>query len=136
MAWGWLANLLSPSAVDTTVKTVADIAVATKNGVDVMFYTDEEKAQANQKAFELWLDLNKTWQEAATPMAIARRQIAKMVVFIWGSFLILGVVAIYTKNDKLLDYIQGNMVELTWLMVCIFGFYYGPYAYNRYVKTK
>jgi hypothetical protein len=137
MAWGWLTSLFSSKkAVDTAVETVAGLAKTAANGIDVIFYTSEEKAQASQKAFDQWLELNKTWQDASTPMAIARRRIATIVINIWAAFLGLGVFAVFTENASLLAYVTSNTVELTWLVVCVFGFYFGPYVYDRYVKTK
>ncbi len=75
---GWLLG--STKAADTARSAIVD-------GVDAMFYTDEEKARAREKGFELWIE----YQKATAPQNVARRLIALVVTAVW-SLLILGAV--------------------------------------------
>lgn len=77
----FFASLFTPS----TVEKVAD---GVYNGVDKMFFTDEEKSEASQKI----LDWKLKWFEATAPQNVARRFIAVVVTLLWA-FLVLVMLA-------------------------------------------
>jgi hypothetical protein len=135
MAWPWLASLFSSQkTIDTVVDTAATLAKSAASGIDVIFYTDEEKSQARTKAFDQWLEQCKSIVDGDTPMAKARRAIAVMIVVQFLLFLNVGLYAVYTGAESVKGYIQANIGDLFWLVICVFGFYYGPYVYDRYIK--
>lgn len=78
---GWFSWLTGSS---DTANKVVDSAVS---GLDVMFFTDEEKSQASQKV----LDWKLKYLKATAPQNVARRAIAIMVVALWMFLILLGV---------------------------------------------
>lgn len=55
------------------------------NGIDKLIYTDEEKAEASQKGFELFLE----YQKATLPQNKARRQLALLVTALWTTLVVI-----------------------------------------------
>lgn len=49
------------------------------SGIDKIFYTDEEKADARKEGFKLWIE----YQKATAPQNVSRRLIAVMVTALW-----------------------------------------------------
>ena len=107
-------------------KTVLDASVA---GIDKLFYTDEEKAE-NAGRFADWY---LRYLAATQPQNLARRLIALVVVLLWSSLIIAGVVL--WKLDR--EY--SNFIFETLLSVVaepfllIMGFYYGAHVVRAWV---
>lgn len=111
---GWFGKLFSSDTVDKAVDGVY-------NGVDKMFYTDEEKAEARQKVFETKIEMLKHFE----PFKLAQRYIAiihtvNFVIAFW-----IGVV-IYVFFPTMLDgYIKlCATFQIGWIMVAIIGWYF------------
>lgn len=79
---GWLSFLTGGSK---TAETVVDGAV---NGLDAMFFTNEEKSVANQKILDWKLD----YAKATAGMSISRRIIVCGVVTAWMILVLLMIV--------------------------------------------
>jgi hypothetical protein len=80
----------SPKIVETTVESAI-------KGIDKVFYTDEEKAEARQKALNLY---EKMWL-AAVPSALSRRLIACTVTFTWAFVIVFMLAAAALDNYDL-----------------------------------
>lgn len=70
-------------------ETVDKIVSGGISAGDMVFYTPEEKAIAEQKLLEFRL----RYMEATNPQNVARRVIAFMVVGLWVFLILLGVAA-------------------------------------------
>jgi len=79
---GFLSFLTGQSS---TAEKVVDGAIS---GIDAMFYTDEEKAQANQKI----LDWKLSYASATQGMSISRRVITFTISAAWLLLVLLTVV--------------------------------------------
>jgi len=77
---GWLFG--GSSAADKTVSSIA-------SGVDKIFYTAEEKSEASQKGFELFIE----YQKATQPQNVARRLIAMIITALFALLLLIAVLA-------------------------------------------
>jgi hypothetical protein len=69
-------------------KVVDTAADGIYNGVDKLFYTKEEKAQATQRGLELYLEFIKATQ----PAALARRYLMFILSGLWAFLILLTVV--------------------------------------------
>ena len=76
---GWLFG--GSNAADKTIDNIA-------SGVDKFFYTDEEKSEAGQKGFELFIE----YQKATQPQNVARRMIAMIITLLFAGLLLLAVI--------------------------------------------
>lgn len=103
-------------------------------GIDVIAYTDEEKAEARSKLLAHWIDLQKSLGEETTIRSITRRVIAFASV---GAYIILILVAAITYpwwqeySKFLLDLAEG---KFGWIVLTVVGFYFGPPMIQRALK--
>ena len=106
---------------------VTDSAKDLRSGIDLLVYTDEEKAQARQKGFEIWIKQQETIANESTHRPVTRRSIAVDTSRLF--LLLVGVSALaYPISSAwcqhILDVLVGtNMVVLVGL---IMTFYFGP----------
>lgn len=108
-------------------ETIVDGAV---NGLDKMFFTAEEKSEANAKLGEWYLK----YLEATQPQNLARRFIALIVVLLWALLILAGVVTHYFSEsysvyifDTLRDVVNSPFM-------IIIGFYFAVHAIRAFSK--
>jgi len=106
------------------VETVTDGIV---DGIDKIFYMDEEKAEHSlerQKANNKALELFTAYQTATMPQNVARRQIAIIVTTIWALFVIVagvGVIFDFDYSGRLANFVNDN-VNPPFMLVMAFYF--------------
>jgi len=110
----WLASIFSPRTAEKAVDGIY-------NGIDNMFYTDEEKAVAQQKRIDTKLGLLPLFE----PFKIAQRVIA---ISFTANFIIafwVGI-AIYFFKPELLDGYLGIVIafKIGWIMMAIITWYF------------
>ena len=112
----WLSGIFSPDVVNKTVDAIV-------NTGDALFYTDEEKSAAAQKAIDTKLKMLPLFE----PFKIAQRYIAfgftlNFIVAFWVAVIFYAVGA-----QKLLDgfLLIVATFQLGWIMLAIIGFYFG-----------
>ena len=71
-------------AIFSSSKDTSKIVDAAIGGIDSLFYTDQEKAEANMKV----LDFKLEWAKATSGSNIARRFIAMVVTGIWSLWVL------------------------------------------------
>ena len=120
----------SSKAVDMADKVV-DGAIA---GIDKLFFTDEEKADMSQKAFELWIELQRAIAGESSIRSITRRILA---ILIMGSFLLMLLAAafIWIFNPLWSKFILEVAGNLSNLVLAIGIFYFGYYAVGGVVRS-
>lgn len=79
-------NLLSWFTGDN--KNVGSVIDGVKSGLDSAFYTEQEKAESDQKVLDFTLE----YLKVTSNQSMARRIIAFIVVGVWATLLILAVV--------------------------------------------
>jgi cation transport ATPase len=108
---------------------VIDGAVA---GFDKMFFTKEEKAEANQKLSEWYLK----YLAATESQNIARRFIAMVVVLLWALMTVFGV-AVRWFNNEMSDFVFKILTEVVMTPFSIVvGFYFLTHAVRSYTSSK
>ena len=111
-------------------KQLDKLTTGAVSGLDKMFFTKEEKAEASQKLSEWYL----RYLEATQPQNIARRVIAFMVVGLWTFLVLFGVMAKYF-NDAYAVYVFDtleNIVMNPFLMIV--GFYFLTHTVRAFKK--
>ena len=119
---GWLASLFGGG--ETTNKIVDGVL----KGTDALFYTDEEKAVANQKV----LDFKLEWMKATQGQNIARRIIAIVVTFMW---MIIGVAILAAQalhHTAFAQFAAKFMIDVvTTPFMIIIGFYFAAHMVGK-----
>lgn len=112
--FGFISNIFTPDTVNKTVDGIY-------NGVDKMFYTEEEKAEATQKQIDTKLKLLPLFE----PFKIAQRIIAiiftvNFILWVW-----VGIVVYLLIPDKVDGYILLIATfNIGWIMMAIIGWYF------------
>jgi hypothetical protein len=90
------------------------------NGLDAMFFTDEEKSVANQKV----LDFKLKWAQATSGQNLARRYISLLVVALWVLLVVLTVFLklIGSESSQFVFDMLKDVVNNPFMM--IIGFYF------------
>lgn len=121
---GWLGWLTGES------KTAEKVVDGVSSGLDMMFYTDEEKAIANGKI----LDWKLKYATASAGQSISRRVIATIVSSLWGLIVLAAAVAGYfaTGKDSYANYLMellGSTVNTPFMI--IIGFYFAAHVVGK-----
>lgn len=126
-------------------KTAQDVAEMGKtitngivNGIDALVYTDEEKAQATQKAMETLLEYWKVISKENTEQSKARRELAKLTFRVYFGLIIAGVTAFFLSvltglagMAEAAKFTFGVVEKITWLVGMIAGIYFGPHQLSK-----
>lgn len=128
------------SFLTSTTKTAETAAEAGKSivdglvsGIDAVFYTDEEKAQARQKGSETIL---KFWEAIArenTEQSKARRMLAKMTFQVFFFFLLAAAV-VYRFDAEYAKFLLALAGKIMFLVSAIGVIYFGPHQLQKIVR--
>lgn len=125
--WGRLFG--TDTAIEKTIETVS-------NGLDKLYYTDEEKAEDAQKDRSEARQMVVQWMAATNGQNLARRLLALAITFTWlGMYVIASIGSVISvwvdKPDnwiKSSDMIFGYAKDLNPAVMLILGFYFAaPY---------
>lgn len=123
---GWISRIFGDK---DAANEVISGAVA---GVDKIFFTQEEKAEANQKLSEWYLK----YLHATQPQNVARRLIAFIVAGLWAFLIVLGVIVRYF-SDEYAQYIFEVLAEIVMNpFLMIMGFYFLTHAVRAYTNNQ
>ena len=100
------------------------------NGIDKLFYTEEEKAEAGQKTAATILSFWQTFATENSEQSKARRELA-MMVFKSYFALIFMAVAVYGFNDKYASFIFSIVAGLSTLVMMVAGVYFLPHQLSK-----
>jgi hypothetical protein len=146
--FGWLGGILG---LVNSNPTASELAGDISSGVDKMFYTSEEKAEASAKAFEGWLRMVEMMKGSEQYRSITRRILAVGIVFnlllmIWicitseicATFGWLGLTVSKEGFTPItLAIIRvGTVYQLGWVFCTIIVFYFGPHLIQFFSKSK
>ncbi|MHC1625559.1 MAG: hypothetical protein ACXQS2_06120 [Methermicoccaceae archaeon] len=133
----WPFSLLSGSK--KTIEAGADIAKTITGGVvggiDALFYTDEEKAQAALEGRKVILKYWDTFAKENSEQSKARRELAKMTFQVYF-FLLLLCVAVWPLNREYGVFVFNLAVKITWLVGMIAATYFVPHQMSKVWKSK
>jgi hypothetical protein len=118
----FFASLFTPHTVEKAVDGVY-------NGLDKLFFTDEEKSEASQKI----LDWRLKWMEATAPQNVSRRFIAIVVTLLWAFLILVMLAAKAFHADAYASYAYDVMVNVVGTpFSIILGFYFLAQVASRF----
>lgn len=148
---GWLSGFFGiVNGSDTASALAKDIS----SGVDMMVYTDEEKAIASTKATDAWLRMVEAMKGAEAYRSITRRILAVGVIFnllcvIWiclwmemlQAFSVINL-PMSTVNDYTFTSVTWSVLRISsifhlgWVFCTIIVFYFGPHLIQHLKKPR
>ncbi len=107
--------------------TANKVIETASSGLDMMFYTDEEKSIASQKI----LDFKLAWLKATSGQNLARRAIAFGVVGLWILLVLTAcIVRIWsTDGSDFLFKVLKDIVSVPFMI--IIGFYFAAHVLGK-----
>lgn len=115
---------------EKALDTAADVVKKGVDGVDALFFTDEERSAANTERLKLWLEVQKTLINENTAKSITRRIIATIII---GSFMLQSFISIgLYRFDKLWSqFVLDIMKAEGTLVLTVAFFYFGYYGVQQ-----
>ena len=129
---GWLLG--GSKAADKAVDTGADLLKSAASGIDVMFFTEEERSQASQAAFKAWVDSQVAFRDETSVRSVTRRILAVMFCVVY-LLLLLACVGLFRLDAKWGKLCFEAAEVLTPIVGAVIFFYFGPNQIARAVKT-
>lgn len=117
-------------AIFGSKKNTENIVSGALGGIDKLFFTKEERAEASAKSGEFFL----RYLEASKPQNIARRFIAVIVVLLWALLIVFGIVirwASYEMSDFVFK-VLNDLVHQP--LMLIMGFYFLAHVVRNFKK--
>lgn len=130
---GIKALFTTQKSIDKALDIGEKITTGVISGLDKLWYTDEEKADARQKGSDTLL---KFWEVIAnenTEQSKARRELAKMTFKVYF-FLLLAGVTVYKFDSEYSKFIFDVAGTLTGLVMGIAAIYFGPQQISKVWK--
>ena len=115
-------------------KSVDKIVSAGINGVDAMFYTDEEKAQHRAKMQELYFKFVEVSATESTAQSISRRMICLPVVYTWLILVVLNVALTVFMPELDATAILETISYMNTPALASIGFYVGRHLVSDFKK--
>lgn len=115
--WSWITGGSS------VAEKVTDGVV---NGVDAIFYTDEEKAQDGMSRTKLWLKVQEVINQQQGATAITRRVLAVIAAIAWCFSLIMVAASIYGYGSA--DNAIALFNETSKAFMLVMAFYFGKHV--------
>lgn len=136
MAWNLISKLFtSQKSIDTAVETGAKVTEGIMSGLDKIWFTEEEKSDAQQKASDTLLKFWDITTKENTEQSKARRMLAVMTFRVYF-FLLLTAVAMYKVDMDYSAFIFDVAGTLTILVTGVAGIYFGPHQLSKVWKKK
>lgn len=129
------ALLATPQTIDKAVDVGVKVTDGIMSGIDKIWHTEEEKADAQQKGTETLLEFWKVIANENTEQSKARRELAKMVFKTWLS-LILMAVPVYGFDKEYAKFIFDVAGTLTVIVGGIAAIYFGPQQISKVWRKK
>ena len=124
---GFFTTLFSTQKViDAIPETAGKVVDGVISGVDKLFFTDEEKTEASQKAMDSIYSFIKTTMDESSIRSITRRVLAVEVVSAFVFLLLAGAI-IYILNPTWAAHVLDCAKALSNLVLAVSVFYFGPY---------
>ena len=124
---GFFTSLFSTKkVVDAIPETAGKVVDGVVSGVDKLFFTDEEKTEASQKAMESIYSFIRTTMDESSIRSITRRVLAVEIVSAFV-FLLLAGALVYAFRPDWAAHILACAKALSNLVLAVSVFYFGPY---------
>ena len=133
---GFIKSLFRiPETAEKAVDIADKVTTGFIAGIDKMFYTKEEKAEATQKFSETILSFWELTTKENTQQSMARREIARMTFQVYF-FLILVMAVLWKIDLEWAKFIFTIIKMITWLVGMVAATYFVPYQVSKIWKSK
>jgi hypothetical protein len=117
-------------------KAAEKILDGTISGIDKIFYTEEERADAKAKVFDQWLKLQEMLGEETSVRGMTRRILAIMFCGVY-MLLTIGAAVAWPWAEKYADFLwEIANAQYGWITMSVAIFYFGPYAFEKFFGVK
>ncbi len=116
---------------EKAVDTAASLIDAGVNGIDKLFFTDEEKAEASSKFYENWISTLKLLVDTESIRSITRRYLAISVIGTWLLLIITGTSVYIAGLKDAAEFTFRVVQDMTVPVLAVIGFYFGPEMISR-----
>jgi hypothetical protein len=106
------------------------------SGIDKIFYTDEEKADARQKLGDSWIQLQTILTQETSVQAVTRRILSVLVVVPYVLMTIVACIAYPFSSGYSKFLMEVANGQFGWIVLAVVGFYFGPYMLGRMMDKK
>ena len=132
---GWLTGIKTIFSTPRIIDTATDLIKTGASGIDMMFYTDEEKELARKDWFAMVLKSEQTYQEQASVRSHTRRMLARAFCETY-LFLIIISVLLFKLDPEWGKYVYEMIKTVSYAVVPIIVFFFGSYGYGTYMKKS
>lgn len=115
-------------------KQVDKVTDAVINGVDAVFYTEEEKAEDSKKRAELWYKFMEMARDESSIKSVTRRIIAILVMSHWLLFLDVALVSHLLGNSQEAKFSFELANAMLWIVGGVGAFYFGTHLIKQAKK--
>lgn len=152
--WGLFSGLGRILGIVNANDTAASLAKDISSGVDMLVYTDEEKAIRAGEAFTGWLKMVEMMKGSEQVRSVTRRILAVFIIFnlicmIWICVWVemgtaFGLVSLPLEKIDGLSFTPvtwavlriAGIFQLGWVFCTIIVFYFGPHLLQFFGKNK
>jgi hypothetical protein len=128
--WDWFST---PKTVEKGIGIIEKVTDGIVAGIDKAWYTEEEKAEASQKAVETIIEMWKTLATENSEQSKARRVIAMAILKVYFTLLLMGVV-VYGFDPDYAAFIFKIVKEISVLVAGVQFIYFGPHQISKIWK--
>ena len=131
-----LFNLkLGNKSTEKAIGVVGDVVKGVSKGLDVMVFTNEERAELNFKIGDQVTKFVEMTLNENTARSKTRRYIAVLFVYLFAALLIAA--AIFWKFDKdYSDFLLALAKEQSTIVMTIVVFYFGYYGFQKVIGDR
>ena len=119
--------------IDAIPETAGKVVDGVISGVDKLFFTEEEKTEASQKAMDSIYSFIKTTMDESSVRSITRRVLAVEIVSAFV-FLLLAGAMLHVLNPVWAAHILACAKALSNLVLAVSVFYFGPYQVGGMIQ--
>lgn len=106
------------------------------SGIDKIFFTDEEKSEAQQKLGDAWIELQKILTQETSTQAVTRRILSVLVVVPYVLMNVTACIAYPFSPDYAKFLMEVANGQFGWIVLAVVSFYFGPYMLGRMMEKK
>jgi len=129
--FGWLFG--GSNSADKVVNTGCGLLESAASGIDKIFFTDEERSDASQATFKLWLEGQTVLRDENSIRSITRRILAVAFCSVYMFLLLVGIV-LYRFDPEWGKLCFEIAQILTNVVLTVVFFYFGPNMIGRAIS--
>lgn len=130
--WSWITG--ATTSAGKVVDTACNVVDNTVSGIDKLFYTDEEKAEAKKEMIAQYLDYVKTTLGETSIRSVTRRVIAISIIGVWLLMIVSTIVAFFI-GAEFVRFLLELLDRMTFPVSSVIVFYFGPYMLSYLTKS-